>query len=554
MIDLDLTKPYNKYAHDVLNHKIEAPQTIVQACQRYVDWYKRNDIYFDDKDVDQKIRFVSKLKHSTGQFAGKPFILMGWQTFVFANVYGWKWKSNNLRVTKKVFLFMSRKNAKTSTIAALAIIGSLIDKEAQAEVDIVANSHRQAEIAFNQIYQYIKSIDPNKKLFSTTRQNIKIPYSNSVIQVHAADSMSLDGYNSSIGIIDEFHAQKSWDLYNVLMSSMAMRRQPLMFVITTAGFLVGEEYPCYNLYQKCKSILNNQLEDDTQFSLIYELDKQEEIEDESKWIKASPSLGETVRYEYLREQLNDVKNNPSLEVGVLTKNFNCWMNGANTWLRDEDIKACMQNVDLQKLVGHQCYAGVDLSAVSDLTAWSVMFPPDASRDYYPDKFIFKSLCYLPEETIETSPNRDQYKTFIPNKHLINTPGNLVDYDIILEDQQSVDQAMVVHTWAYDSYNATQWALNAQAKGMNLVPFSQSLSNFNRPTKEFERLLKQGKIIIDSSLLTLWCFRNVELKFDWNDNVKPVKANLDLQNKIDPVISMLEALGAYLADTDAADPD
>lgn len=449
---------------------------------------------------------------------------------------------------------MSRKNAKTSTIAALAIIGSLIDKEPQAEVDIVANSHRQAEIAFNQIYQYIKSIDPNKKLFSTTRQDIKIPYNNSVIQVHAADSMSLDGYNSSIGIIDEFHAQKSWDLYNVLMSSMAMRRQPLMFVITTAGFLVGEEYPCYNLYQKCKSILNNQIEDDTQFSLIYELDKQEEIEDESKWIKASPSLGETVRYEYLREQLNDVKNNPSLEVGVLTKNFNCWMNGAYSWLKDSEISKYMAKIDMSKLQGGECYGGVDLSSVSDLTAFSIMWPPDPTREYYPDKFIFKSLAYLPEDTIETHYNRDQYKTFIRNKELIKIPGNVVDYDAVLEDQIAINDAMTVHVWAYDAFNATQWAQTAQAKGLYLQPFSQSLSNFNRPTKEFERLLRMGKVVIDESLLTRFCFRNIELKYDFNDNCKPIKANMDQNNKIDIAISMLEALGAYLADQDAADPD
>lgn len=554
MSNIDESKPYYKYADDVLNDRIKAPKTIKQACARFISWLERDDIYFDEEDVDRKIRFISKLKHSTGKFAGKPFILMPWQAFAIANVYGWKWKDSKLRVTKKAFLYMARKNAKTSTIAALAILGAIADREPQAEVDIVANSHKQAEICFGQIYNYIKSIDPNKKLFNTTRQDIKIPYTNSVIQVHSSDSMTLDGYNSSVSIIDEFHSQKDWDLYNVLMSSMAMRTQPLMFVITTSGFLVGSEYPCYQMWQNCKEILSGEKTDDTQFSLIYEFDEGDNWEDESNWIKPNPSIGETVRYEYLREQLNDAKNNKSLAGGIKTKNFNMWQHGAQYWIQDSIIDKSMQVIDIQDYEQEDSYCGVDLSAVSDLTAWSIMFPPNPDREFYPDKFIFKNYAYLPEDTIETSPNAPQYKQYISRGDLIKTNGNVVDYDNILEDMKRVDAYCNVITWAYDSYNATQLSLNATASGLNFVPFSQSLGNFNRPTKELERLILQGKVVIDTSLLTKFCFRNCELIYDHNDNCKPKKLDGNKNNKIDIVIAMLECLGAYLADIDNGNPD
>lgn len=551
MTKIDNNKTYIKYARDVISGNIAAGSYIKKACQRFIDWYDRDDIYFNYDVVDKKIRLISKFKLQEGP----QFELLPFQQWIFANIYGWYYTDYpDERVVSNALILTARKNGKSVLGAAIALASAIGDGVKSPEIAFIANSSKQAGMLFKYCRRLIKSIDPNEKLFHYTRNLITIPDLDGTIDVLASDTSRLDGRSDSCFIQDEAHAAKSNEIWSVLKTGQGARKNPLAVSITTAGFLIGEEYPLYAMWSHCRDMLDKKQNDDTFFAALYQMDEDDDWKDEKNWIKANPALGHTLQMKYLREQAQTAEQQPSQEVSIKTKNFNIWCQGANTWLRDEDIKACMQNVDLQKLVGHQCYAGVDLSAVSDLTAWSVMFPPDASRDYHPDKFIFKSLCYLPEETIETSPNRDQYKTFIRNKDLIKTPGNVVDYDIILEDQLSVDQAMVVQTWAYDSYNATQWALNAQAKGMNLVPFSQSLSNFNRPTKEFERLLKQGKIIIDASLLTLWCFRNVELKFDWNDNVKPVKANLDLQNKIDPVISMLEALGAYLADTDAADPD
>ena len=148
-----------------------------------------------------------------------------------------------------------------------------------------------------------------------------IPQSKSKIQVLSTDTAGLDGYNCSCGIIDEFHAAKNWDLYNVLVSSQGMREQPLMIVITTAGFLLAP-YPCYTMRQTCIDILEGNKTDDSQFAAIYELDPEDDWKEEENWIKAAPSLGQTVFPEYLKEQVQSAINNPALEVGVKTKNFN----------------------------------------------------------------------------------------------------------------------------------------------------------------------------------------------------------------------------------------
>ena len=551
MTQIEEDKIYIKYARQVVDGTIPAGSYIIKACQRFLDWFNRDDIYFKYKTVDQKIRLISKLRLQEGDY----FVLLPFQQWIFANIYGWYYINEpDERVISNALILTARKNGKSVLGASIAIASAIGDGVKAPEIAFIANASKQAALLFKYCHRLIKSIDPNEKIFHYTRNLITIPSIDGSIDVLASDTSRLDGRSDSCFIQDEAHAAKSSEIFDVLRTGQGARRNPLAVSITTTGFLIGEEFPLYNMWKHCRDFLDKKIEDDTFFAALYQIDDNDDWTDENNWIKANPALGTTLTKKYLREQCQTALQQPSREVSVKTKNFNMWCQSAYTWLRDQEIEKYMEKVDMSNLQGCECYGGVDLSAVSDLTSFSIMWPPDPTREYYPDKFIFKSLSYLPEEAIENHYNRDQYKTFVRNKELIKIEGNVVDYDEILEDQIAINESMTVHTWAYDAYNATQWAQTAQSKGLYLQPFSQSLSNFNRPTKEFERLLKQGKIIIDKSLLTRWCFRNVELKYDFNDNCKPIKANKDLNNKIDVVISMLEALGAYLADQDAIDPD
>lgn len=538
-------KTYNRYAQDVVEGRIVACESIKLACKRYISWFDRDDIEFDYDDVDKKIDLVRKMKHSTGVHARTNFELLPWQQFAFAGIFGWKWKDSGYRVTKKALLFVARKNGKTALAAALALCCAIADKENGAEVDIVANNAKQAEICYDQTKNYAESIDPKGKLFKRFRRDIKIPVTKSVIQVHSSDSMGLDGWNTSTAIIDEFHAAKDWGLYNVLISSMGMRTQPLMLIITTAGFLVGETYPCYSMYSTCKQILNNIKEDDTMFSLLYELDEDDDWQDENNWIKCSPSLGQTVRYEYMREQIQDAVNNTSLEVGVRTKNLNQFMQSSNIWISRDYIQKNMQEVNLEEYRDEIAFGGCDLSVVCDLTAHSVCIPPNPDRPVNPDKFIFKTWLYIPEEAIENSSNKEYYKEWIRRGWAIKTAGNVVDYEHILKDQLEVSRTISFVDYGYDQYNASSWAITAEQSGLPLCIYGQSIGHFNGPTKFFEMLVRSGKCIIDTNPAVDWCFGNVELMIDHNENTKPAKANGDKNAKIDPVISMLEALGCYL---------
>ena len=543
---------YDQYADDVLNGSIPTCEAIYLACKRYKAFRARSDMYFDEEDVQRKIRVVYRLKHSTGEHNKKPFILLPWEQWVFANIFGFKWKDTGYRVTRNAFIMISRKNGKSAVASAMGITCAIADNENGAEIDIVANSRQQAKITFKLSSNFCESVDKKKKLFQRYRDTINIPKTKSTIQVLSSDAMGNDGYNASCFILDEFHAAKNWELYNVLKSSQGMRSQPLAIIITSAGFLLNG-YPCYEHRQTCIDILKGNKDDDSQFSAIYELDDEDDWLNEDNWIKCSPSLGQTVKLDYLREQITAVKNNPALETGVKTKNFNIFCQSKNVWIPEKYLKEVWHKVDLNDFKDEDCYMGVDLSSVSDITATGILFPPNPDRSVYPDKYVFKNFVYIPDDNIAENTNEEQYKLWKRQGFLICTSGNAVDYDHILHDQLDVYNQTYLRTVAYDEWNSSQWAIDAHAEGLPIKGYSQTVGNFNKPTKTFEMLIRQGKVIIDYNPLVRWSFNNVELKMDHNGNTKPMKGgstnrkqNKDTNTKkIDPIIAMLEALGAYL---------
>lgn len=319
-----------------------------------------------------------------------------------------------------------------------------------------------------------------------------------------------------------------------MCSSQGMRENPLAIIITTAGFNLNGF--CYNYRQTCLEILSGLKEDDSQFTAIYTLDEEDDWHDESVWIKANPSIGVTVFPEYLAQQVKKATNNTSLETGTRTKNFNQWLSSKDIWISHDVIYKYSQKIDLKQYGDYSCYMGVDLASVSDMTALGVMIP-------FEDKLLFKCFYYLPSSALSDNVNCELYKQWKREGYLTITDGNVTDYDYILSDIMKISNSIYIDKIAYDQYNATQWAITATNEGLPLEPYSQALWHFNRPTKEFERLIKSGKIIIDNNPITRWCFSNVTLKFDHNENCKPVKTQDML--KIDGVIAMLEALGTYL---------
>ena len=536
MISSATNKAYIQYPVDVISGNVIAGKHIKKACERFFSLMDDDRYMFLEEKVDKVIRLYHHLRHFKGRHSGKPFVLEPWQEWIIASIYGFYNKSDGSRLTQTVYIEVARKNGKTALAAGIGLNALINDDEDGAEVYFAANSKDQVKIsAWPLCSNFAKAFDPKEKYLKVYRDTINFDKTISWLKVLAADSTKLDGPNPSTFILDEYHAAKSNSLKAVLESGQGTRDNPLEIIITTAGF--DKLGPCYELRTTATEILNGLKEDDSFFMAIYSLDENDDWKDEANWIKSNPNMDVTVKSSYLRKEVRKAMNTPSDEVNVKTKNLNMWCDSSDVWIPDDYILACSRKVDLDDFTTKDdCFAGIDLSSTSDLTCVSFMIPKDG-------KLYFKTLYYLPEEALETKKNKEQYSEWVRLGFLKLTPGNVVDYDYILDDILSVDKRLYIVKVGYDSWNATQFVINATDKGLPMEPVSQSIGNFNRPTKEMERVILSGNVVIDNNPITRFCFRNVVMKLDHNGNTKPSKEYRD--KKIDGVISMIEAMGVCL---------
>lgn len=525
---------YYDYAQAVVDGKIITCESIKLACKRFLSDLERTDLEFREDVVDRAINFIKVFKHFAGKSSGKPFILEDWQQFILANILGFYWKGTTDRRFTSSYIEVSRKNGKTALAAALCMYFLIADGEDGAEVDLAANSKEQAKIAFNFCSNFAKQLDPKSSHLKAYRDNILFSINDSKLKVFAADDSKLDGFNASFGLVDEYHSAKNSRVRDVIKSSMGMRQNPHLCTITTAGF--DKTLPCYKLRTTAIEILNGLKEDDSMFIAIYSLDEEDDWTNESNWIKCTPNLDVTVTKKYIREQVQSAINNPSEEVGVKTKTLNLWCDSSSVWLPESYIVKNSKKITLNDFKDSECYIGVDLAATSDLTAVSYLIVKD-------DNYYFKTYYYLPEAALTQKADRELYKYWKQMGLLKITEGNVTDYDYITNDLMESSEYLNIQAIGYDKYNATQWAIHATELGLPLIEYPQTLGNFNKPTREMERLILSGKAIIDNNEINRWCFKNVTLKSDYNGNVKPNKGLKD--KKIDGAIAMIQALGMFL---------
>lgn len=527
------TPLYIQYPQDVLSGKVVAGELVKLSCERFFHFMESDEYEFREKEADKVINLYKDLRHTTGRHAGAPFILEPWEAFAIAGICAFYRKDDGTRLTKSAYFELARKNGKSALMAGLALWALIADGEMSAEVDFAANSKDQAKILFKLCKNFARSLDPRGKYLEVYRDKILFEHTLSEINVFASDDSKLDGYNASFFCLDEYHSASSSALLDVLVSSQGMRESPLGLIITTAGF--DKLGPCYEYRSMCVDVLHGLKKDDSLFPLIYCLDEGDDWKDENVWAKANPNLGVTVRKAYLREQVQKAINNPSAEVNVKTKNLNIWCDASEVWIPDHYIIKVSADISLKIFQGRDCWIGVDLSSTSDLTAVAFMCIID-------DKPHFYVKYYLPEAALSEKRFKEQYNAWRRAGVLKITPGNVVDYDYILNDIMDVQKEVNIVSVAYDSWNAISFATNATDAGLPMEPFSQALGNFNRPTKELERLILSGNCVIDNNVITRHCFRNVVLSRDRNGNIKPSKQYAE--KRVDGTIAILQALGSY----------
>lgn len=526
---------WKQYAKDIKEGRIASGHLIKEAVDRFYAFLERDDMYFDEKAVDECVDFISTLKHFLGKSAGKPFILEPFQEFIVANVFGLKWKSTGFRVCTEMFMMVSRKCGKDALLAAICLYMMIIDGEASPEIICAANSTEQSRILFNYITQFSLSIDKNENVIKHYRNFVKTPFNNGICKVISSDASKQDGGNTSCFALDEYHEARDRRMYDVLKSSQAMRQQPLAVILTTAGFSL--ESPCHDMYELAVQVLGGVKSMDNFFPFIWQLNEDDDWTDPKNFIKCQPNLGVTVTEEFMIAEVNKAKADPTAEVGVKTKTFNMWCSSEFQWIKPEIMVQVMKDIKLEDYTGYPCIVGVDLSSVGDMTAISAMIPIEEKR-------VFFNWSFLPEDTYKNHPNKALYEKFHKAGELDITTGNVIDHDYITNKIAWINTICPVIAIYYDPYNSSQWAVNMTELGYNLQPYGQNIGNMTRPTKEFQRLVLSAEMVMQKSSNFLWQIMGASIKEDMNQNIKVVKQSYNRQ-KIDNVIACITALGGFL---------
>ena len=529
--------PAELYAQQVLDGEVLVCEFVTLAVKRYY-----NDLenaldkgwYFDRKAAIRAIGFIEKLKHTKGKWAGQRFKLESWQQFILWNIFGWM-KADGTRRFRYVYVEIARKNGKTALSAGIGLYMLFADGEARPEVYSAATVKDQARICFSDAVEIVKKTDL-KNYLSPYRNSIVYELKGGTMKPLSSDYGTHDGLNPSCGIIDEFHAHKDSGMFDVIKSAFGARRQPLMFIITTAGF--NKNGACYAYRSNVIKILQGINEDDSLFGIIYTLDSKEEWDNPKMWIKSNPNLGVSVFPEYLADQVNDAKNRPEAVRNVMTKNVNLWVDAEKTWILDDMWQKCIGTTDIESLRGCQCWGGLDLSNVSDITAFVLLFHEN-------EKFQLLPFFWIPEDKMLEKIRKENinYDKWSSLGFVKVTAGNVLDYDFVKADILQIVEVYDLQSTAYDRWNASQTIIDLQNEGMECSPFGQGYGSMGAPTKEFEKMVLTEKIEHFGNPVLRWMMASTVVKTDPAGNIKPDKEKSS--QKIDGIVASIMALGEWM---------
>lgn len=493
--------------------------------------------HYDKKKADRAVTFIENLCHTKGKWAGTPFWLLPWQEQLIRDIFGIV-KPDGNRQFRTAFVEICKKVGKSELAAAVALYLLYADNEPSAEVYGAAADRQQASIVFDVAKQMVEmspALMKRSKLMGATKRIVN--YSNAgYYQVLSAEVGGKHGFSVSGLVFDEIHTQPNRQLYDVLTKGSSDARQnPLHFIITTAGN--DRHSIAYELHTKAVDILEGRRVDPTFYPVVYGLKDDEDWEDEANWYKVNPSLGYTVDIERLRDAYREAKQNPADEITFKWLRCNMWVSSTVAWIPDAIYMRGNEPIDMDALAGRDCYAGLDLSSTEDITALVLIFPPRDEEE----KYVLLPYFWIPEETIprRVKANSVPYDIWEKQGYIMSTEGNVIHYDFIEKFIMDLSEKYHILEIAVDRWNATQMIQNLEGEGFTIVPFGQGFSSMSAPTKEFYRLLMEGRIIHGGNPVLRWMAGNVVIDTDPAGNIKVTKAKS--KEKIDGIVAAIMAL-------------
>ena len=553
------------YAQDIVDKRLISCEFERLACLRHLQDLEKSQkedypYIFDETRANRIYDWFERCcYHVRGVYSGQLIKLLDWQKFDLGVKYGWVCKDSGRRRFKKAYNKRARGNVKSTEMSGLALYGMCSDVlykpykpqvkvyEIMPEVACAAVDKEQAKRVWSDACEMGKKSPDIAKRLRIKRTYVEHTTRGGEMKPLSKDTKNKDGGAPCLVIIDEYHAHQTSEIHDVCYSGFGKRSQSLMEIITTAG-KNAENSPCLKEEDYAKRILKGEVEDDSYFVMIRELDKDDNPHNERVWIKANPILQSDNEYsQLLFEQIQNEhnaaygSNDPSKIREFLTKRCNLWQSGDENRYFDgcmDDWKAlAVSKAEFNELIADKPqYIGLDLSKTTDLTAFaSVCWLEDG-------RLAVTAHGYMPSESADRHERSDRipYKYWAKQGFCTLTDGAVTDYNFVKQDIDRISEKYGVEEIGYDPYNATHLAQQMDSEGYLMVEIRQGIMNLTETTKRFRELVLQGKIVHDGNPLLTWCISNAVEINDNNGNIRISKKHKDDTQRVDLLTAVINA--------------
>ncbi|MCM3145370.1 terminase TerL endonuclease subunit [Brevibacillus sp. MER 51] len=505
----------------------------------------------DEQRALEPIEFMSMLQ-GVDDFYGQPLTLLDWQISLLQDVYGTV-NESGYRQYRYAYLEMPKKNGKTTMIAGLTLYHLVCDGPG-GQIYCCAADRQQAELVYKAACGMIEQepeFDGVLKVLDSKKE-IKNVQTGTVMKVLSAEAYTKHGINPTVVIFDELHAQPNRDLWDVMtFGAGAARKEPLWWVITTAGDDPDRHSIGFEIHDKALKLLSGKLVDPSWYVRVYGIpddygfdpDKPEEdIYDEALWFRINPSLGHTISIESVRQEAVSARNSEASEKLFRWLRLNQWISLKKTGWQPLTLWDKTEGKwELSELVGKRCYPGLDLSSTTDITAACYLFPP---QEGIPDwRVIFDA--WIPEDNMKERVRVDRvpYDKWVTQKYLHTTPGNVVDYDFVETSILDANKQYNIQTLGTDPWNSRMLSQRLIRGGVDVVEIPQNMQNMSPAMKMIEQLMKRGLMTHEENPVARWCWGNIVVAVDGNENIKPMKNRS--KDRIDLIVAMINAMATAM---------
>lgn len=526
--------PVTAYARAVVAGDVAAGKLVRLAAERHLrdmEIGAERGLRFDPGKAQRVIDFFGLLRLPDGEAAGQPFLLQPWQSFIVGSLFGWL-RADGRRRFRYALVECARAQGKSPMAAGIALYGLMADGEQGAQIFSAATTRDQAKIVFNDGCRMAERSPGVMDRLLKTVNNLAFEKAGSFFRPLSADAATMDGLRVHFALVDELHEHPNSHVMEKLRTGMKSS-QPLLFAITTAGY--DRNSVCWQEHDHAVKVLEGTIESDAYFAYVATLDPDDDWRDEATWPKANPNLGVTVKLETLREECELAKQIPGQQNSFKRLRLNVWTESATRWIDGALWDAQEERSGPDDLAGRPCFAGLDLSTTSDITALVLYFPrAEGGGDVLP-------FFWVPEENMQKRAERDRvpYPLWAEQGFIRPTPGNFVDQDFIRRDINELAGKYNIREIAIDRWNAAQLTTQLMGDGFTIVPFGQGFASMSAPTKEMERLLLAHQVRHGGDPVLAWMASNAAAEQDAAGNQKISKAKST--ERVDGIVALIMAI-------------